>query len=50
MIVGRIIFGIGGEVLHASQNTLISNWFKPNELSVLNISIKDGSWNLSKFS
>jgi MFS family permease len=28
MLVGRIIFGIGGEVLHASQNTLISNWFK----------------------
>lgn len=28
MLLGRIVFGIGGEVLHAAQNTLISNWFK----------------------
>ena len=28
MLVGRIVFGIGGEVLHAAQNTLISTWFK----------------------
>ena len=28
MLAGRAIFGIGGEVLHASQNTLISKWFK----------------------
>lgn len=28
MLLGRIIFGVGGEVLHAAQNTLISNWFK----------------------
>ena len=34
MLVGRVVFGIGGEVLHASQNTLISNWFKASELSV----------------
>lgn len=34
MLAGRVIFGIGGEVLHSSQNTLISNWFKANELSV----------------
>jgi hypothetical protein len=34
MLIGRIVFGIGGEVLHASQNTLISNWFKASELSV----------------
>lgn len=27
MLVGRTIFGLGGEVLHASQNTLISKWF-----------------------
>lgn len=34
MLVGRVIFGIGGEVLHAAQNTLMSNWFKASELSV----------------
>jgi MFS family permease len=34
MLVGRVVFGIGGEVLHASQNTLISSWFKASELSV----------------
>lgn len=35
MLVGRVIFGIGGEVLQGSQSTIISNWFKPHELSVL---------------
>lgn len=30
MLVGRAVFGIGGEVLHAAQNTLISTWFKPS--------------------
>ena len=34
MLAGRVFFGLGGEVLHASQNTLISNWFKASELSV----------------
>lgn len=34
MMIGRVVFGIGGEVLHASQNTLISSWFKASELSV----------------
>lgn len=34
MIVGRIIFGFGGEVLQGSQSTIISNWFKPRELPV----------------
>ena len=34
MLLGRIIFGIGGEVLHAAQNTLMSNWFKASELSL----------------
>ena len=28
MLAGRVVFGIGGEVLHAAQNTLISTWFK----------------------
>jgi MFS family permease len=35
MLLGRVIFGIGGEVLHAAQNTLMSNWFKASELSVI---------------
>ena len=34
MLIGRLIFGIGGEVLHAAQNTLISQWFKASQLSV----------------
>jgi len=36
MLVGRIIFGFGGEVLQGSQSTIISNWFKPHELTVNN--------------
>ena len=36
MLAGRVVFGIGGEVLHASQNTLISTWFRASELSVWN--------------
>lgn len=28
MLVGRFVFGLGGEVLHAAQNTIISRWFK----------------------
>ena len=40
MLAGRVVFGIGGEVLHASQNTLISNWFKASELSVQIINIQ----------
>jgi MFS family permease len=34
MLFGRVIFGIGGEVLQGAQSTIISNWFKPHELSV----------------
>lgn len=34
MIVGRVVFGFGGEVLQGSQSTIISNWFKPRELPV----------------
>lgn len=30
MLTGRIIFGVASETLTASENTLISNWFKPN--------------------
>ena len=32
---GRIIFGVASETLTASENTLISNWFQPAELSVV---------------
>lgn len=34
MLAGRVVFGLGGEVLHAAQNTVISRWFKASELSV----------------
>jgi MFS family permease len=34
MLVGRTVFGVGGEVLQGAQSTIISNWFKPEELSV----------------
>lgn len=30
MILGRVIFGFGGEVLQGCQSTIISNWFKPH--------------------
>lgn len=35
MLIGRVVFGLGGEVLHAAQNTIISRWFKASELSVM---------------
>jgi MFS family permease len=34
MLIGRAVFGIGGEVLQGAQSTIISNWFKPEELPV----------------
>jgi MFS family permease len=33
MIVGRIIFGFGGEVIIITQNKVISRWFKNEELA-----------------
>jgi MFS family permease len=33
MIIGRIVFGLGGEAINATQSTLIVNWFSPKELS-----------------
>lgn len=27
MLIGRGVFGLGGEILHNSKNTLISKWF-----------------------
>jgi MFS family permease len=35
MLIGRLVFGFGGEVLHAAQYTLISKWFKASELSIV---------------
>jgi MFS family permease len=35
MLVSRVIFGFGGEVIHAAQHTIISRWFKASELSVI---------------
>jgi MFS family permease len=35
MLAGRTIFGLGGEVLHAAQHTIISRWFKASQLSVI---------------
>ena len=33
MIIGRIIFGLGGESIYIAQSTLVSEYFKENELS-----------------
>lgn len=41
-IVGRVIFGLGGESLNVCQSTIVSRWFIGNELSLalgINISI-----------
>ena len=35
MIVGRFIFGIGGESLAVAQNTYAVGWFKGNELNMV---------------
>jgi len=42
MLVGRIIFSLGGENINVAQNTLVTKWFIGKELSFamgLNISI-----------
>jgi MFS family permease len=42
MLVGRVIFGLGGESMSVAQSTIVSNWFKGKELAFamgLNISI-----------
>lgn len=33
MLVGRAIFGIGGETINISQNLMLIRWFKKEELS-----------------
>ena len=34
MLLGRIIFGFGGESLNITQNVMIIKWFYNNELSL----------------
>jgi MFS family permease len=43
MLIGRAVFGVGGEVLQGSQSTIISNWFKPHELSVTHLLVSSYS-------
>jgi MFS family permease len=43
MLAGRVVFGLGGEVLQASQSTIISNWFKPHQLPV-SVQKRSSSW------
>ena len=42
MMLGRFIFGLGGECMSVAQSAIISNWFKGKELSFafgLNLSV-----------
>ncbi len=34
MMLGRFVFGLGGECLVVSQSTVISQWFKANEIAL----------------
>lgn len=34
MMMGRFVFGLGGECLVVSQSTVISQWFKANEIAL----------------
>ncbi|CAI2364172.1 unnamed protein product [Moneuplotes crassus] len=41
-IIGRVVFGLGGESLNVCQSTVVSRWFKGKELSLalgINISV-----------
>lgn len=33
LLIGRIIFGLGGECLNTTQNAMIVQWFSANEIS-----------------
>lgn len=33
MLIGRVLFGFGGEIINIIQNCIIIKWFKKNELS-----------------
>jgi MFS family permease len=42
MLIGRVVFGLGGESMTVAQSTIISLWFKGKELNFamgLNLSI-----------
>lgn len=42
MLVGRVVFGLGGECMSVAQSAIVSRWFKGNELSFafgLNLSV-----------
>ena len=42
MLVGRVVFGLGGESMSVAQSTIVASWFKGKELALaygLNISI-----------
>ena len=33
MLLGRVIFGIGGETLNVAQSVIVAQWFKGKELA-----------------
>ena len=33
MMIGRFIFGLGGECMTVGQSAIVSSWFKGNELN-----------------
>jgi nitrate/nitrite transporter NarK len=42
MLAGRAVFGLGGECMSVAQSSIVSVWFKGNELSFamgLNLSV-----------
>jgi len=42
MIIGRVVFGLGGECMTVAQSAVVSQWFKGKELSFafgINLSI-----------
>jgi MFS family permease len=45
MLIGRFIFGLGGECMSVAQSAIVANWFKGGELSFafgLNLSVSRG--------
>lgn len=34
MLLGRVLFGVGGETINIAQSCIIYKWFKKNELSL----------------
>ena len=33
MLVGRVVFGLGGESMSVAQSAIVSSWFKGKELA-----------------